>query len=144
MGMYPRVLNIGLTTRSSLSKEILAMYRSGKIQPVRIRYFDAANIIQAYRYFSSRERIGKVVITFGNPQSLVPVSLSLTMFRGSMSASLLNSRCTDCSSQISGRIRFGDILSSGRRPWWPRSQSQQLDENSWSTKLCLRGPFRVR
>lgn len=51
------------------------MFRSGDIKLVPITTFDAADIAQAYRYFSSQDRIGKVVISFENNQTLIPVSM---------------------------------------------------------------------
>lgn len=49
------------------------MYRSGDIGLVPITTFDAAETVQAYRFFSSQDRIGKVVITFESPESVIPV-----------------------------------------------------------------------
>ncbi|KAI1802995.1 putative polyketide synthase [Daldinia bambusicola] len=59
---------------ASLIEEVLELYRSKQIQPVPITTFDVSNITQAYRYFSSRDRIGKIVISFENPKSLLTVA----------------------------------------------------------------------
>ncbi|CAH0054704.1 unnamed protein product [Clonostachys solani] len=55
------------------TKEALELYRSGQVKPVPISTFDISKISQAYRFFSGRDRIGKVVISLENPQSLIPV-----------------------------------------------------------------------
>jgi len=53
------------------------MYRSGELKPPPITTFSIADIAQAYHYFSSRDRIGKVVISLENPESIIPVSSGL-------------------------------------------------------------------
>lgn len=58
---------------TSKTKEALELYRSGQVKPVPITTFDVANIAQAYRHFSTRDRVGKVVITMDNPESRIPV-----------------------------------------------------------------------
>uniref|UniRef100_A0A0B7KB42 Uncharacterized protein n=1 Tax=Bionectria ochroleuca TaxID=29856 RepID=A0A0B7KB42_BIOOC len=55
------------------TKEALELYRSGQVKPVPIATFDISKISQAYRFFSGRDRIGKVVVSLENPQSLIPV-----------------------------------------------------------------------
>ncbi|TVY75806.1 Reducing polyketide synthase DEP5 [Lachnellula suecica] len=59
---------------ASRTKQVLGLYRSGQIRPVPITTFDVSNTVQAYRYFSSADRIGKVVISLENTQSLIPVA----------------------------------------------------------------------
>ncbi|CAG9942769.1 unnamed protein product [Clonostachys rosea f. rosea IK726] len=60
-------------TYISMVKEILSMYRSGKIKPVPIMEFDVSEISQAYRFFSSKDRVGKVVISLENLNSIIKV-----------------------------------------------------------------------
>lgn len=55
------------------------MYRSGKIKPVPIMEFDVSEISQAYRFFSSKDRVGKVVISLENLNSIIKVRLFLFM-----------------------------------------------------------------
>lgn len=62
------------------------MYRAGEIKPAPIKTFDVANIGQAYRWFSSKDRVGKIVISLENQSSHVPVSslfprLAITIVR---------------------------------------------------------------
>ncbi|KAI1496967.1 putative polyketide synthase [Biscogniauxia marginata] len=57
-------------------KEVLELYRSKQIEPLPLTVYDAANISQAYRYFSAQGRVGKVVVTMQNPNSQVPVKPS--------------------------------------------------------------------
>ena len=57
-----------------LMVETLELFRAGHIKPPPIKVFDVANIAQAYRYFAGTSRVGKVVISLENPQSLVPVA----------------------------------------------------------------------
>ena len=57
-----------------LMAETLELYRAGHIKPPPSKIFDVANIAQAYRYFAGSSRVGKVVISLENPQSLVPVA----------------------------------------------------------------------
>ncbi|RYP20781.1 hypothetical protein DL765_002614 [Monosporascus sp. GIB2] len=63
-------------TYTGLLKDVLNMYRSGQIKPAPITTFSAADISKAYRYFSSRERIGKIAISLGGHQDQVPVTPS--------------------------------------------------------------------
>ena len=58
----------------SKSREALDLYRSGAVKPVPIKTFDVSEITQAYRYFSQKNRVGKVVVSMQNPQSIVQVS----------------------------------------------------------------------
>ncbi|KAI1348771.1 polyketide synthase-like protein [Xylaria sp. FL0043] len=59
---------------AGLVRDVLNMYRSGEIRPVFIKTFDLSEIAAAYRYFSSKDRIGKVVITLTDSKSLIPVA----------------------------------------------------------------------
>ncbi|KAI0856051.1 polyketide synthase-like protein [Xylaria cubensis] len=59
---------------AGLVAEVLQLYRKGEIKTGAIRAFDVSNIGEAYRYFSSKERIGKVVVTLDDPESLIPVA----------------------------------------------------------------------
>lgn len=53
--------------------EVIDMYRAGIIKASPIATFDVAEISQAYRYFGNKDRVGKVVISMENPESLVQV-----------------------------------------------------------------------
>lgn len=57
-----------------LMVETLELYRAGHIKPPPFQVFDVAKIMQAYRYFASTSRVGKVIISLENPQSRVPVA----------------------------------------------------------------------
>ncbi|KAI0470598.1 putative polyketide synthase [Xylariaceae sp. FL0804] len=57
-----------------LVKETLKWYRSGHIKAGPMRVFDVSEITQAYRYFSSSKRVGKVVVSLENPQSVIQVA----------------------------------------------------------------------
>ncbi|KAA8565456.1 hypothetical protein EYC84_009316 [Monilinia fructicola] len=59
-----------------ISKEALQLYRSGHAKPGPIAKFDVSEISQAFRHFSLRDRIGKVVVSLENPESQVPVAPS--------------------------------------------------------------------
>ncbi|TRX91638.1 hypothetical protein FHL15_007420 [Xylaria flabelliformis] len=67
---------------ASKMKQVLHMYRSGHITATPITKFDIAEVAQAYRYFSAQDRVGKIVVSMTNPQSIIPVALSkyLTLF----------------------------------------------------------------
>ncbi|KAI9368958.1 putative polyketide synthase [Aspergillus egyptiacus] len=54
--------------------EALELYRAGAVKPVPIATFDVSEISQAYRFFSTKGRIGKVVISLENPSSLIRVA----------------------------------------------------------------------
>ncbi|KAI1081301.1 polyketide synthase-like protein [Whalleya microplaca] len=62
--------------------EALSLYRSGQIQAAPITSFDVTDIAKAYSYFSSMDRVGKIVISMENPESRIPVvpSTYLTCF----------------------------------------------------------------
>ncbi|KAJ8119174.1 hypothetical protein ONZ43_g3832 [Nemania bipapillata] len=53
---------------------VLEMFRSGCLKPIPTTVFDVANIIPAYRYFSTRDRIGKIVISLEDPSSQITVA----------------------------------------------------------------------
>ncbi|ETS78853.1 hypothetical protein PFICI_08706 [Pestalotiopsis fici W106-1] len=55
-------------------KTALDWYRSGKIKTNPFKVFDVSDITSAYRYFSSAERIGKVVVSLENGLSQIRVS----------------------------------------------------------------------
>ncbi|GAW19307.1 hypothetical protein ANO14919_087930 [Xylariales sp. No.14919] len=69
---------------TSLVKDVLELYRSGQIKPVPITTFDVSEITEAYRYFSSKARVGKIVVSLENPNSLLTVTPSkyMTTFDG--------------------------------------------------------------
>ena len=57
----------------SKSREALELYRAGKVKPVPIKTFDVSDITSAYRQFSQKNRVGKIVVSMENPQSIVKV-----------------------------------------------------------------------
>ncbi|KAJ8125048.1 hypothetical protein O1611_g8592 [Lasiodiplodia mahajangana] len=65
------------TVIAGLVKDVLKLYRSGEIQPVPITTFDVSEIAEAYRYFSSADRVGKIVVSLDNPESPLTVAPSL-------------------------------------------------------------------
>lgn len=58
------------------------MYRSGEVAPVPITAFPVSDIVKAYRYFSFKDRFGKVVVSLEDDGALIPVSPSkyITVF----------------------------------------------------------------
>ncbi|KAI1076097.1 polyketide synthase-like protein [Whalleya microplaca] len=59
---------------ASKVREALSWYRSRRVRLPPVTTFDVANISQAYRYFSAEDRVGKVVISLENPESLIQAS----------------------------------------------------------------------
>ncbi|KAI1660867.1 polyketide synthase [Daldinia decipiens] len=57
-----------------LMVETLQLYRAGEIQALPMKVFDVSRVTQAYQYFSSRDRVGKVVISLEDPTARVPVA----------------------------------------------------------------------
>ncbi|KEY64667.1 hypothetical protein S7711_02867 [Stachybotrys chartarum IBT 7711] len=57
-------------------KTTLELYRAGEIKAGPIATYDVSKISDAYRYFSTRDRVGKVVISLENPNSTIPVAPS--------------------------------------------------------------------
>ncbi|KAL4942703.1 hypothetical protein BDV06DRAFT_235237 [Aspergillus oleicola] len=54
--------------------EVMALYRKGKISPSEpVKVFDISETTQAFRYFSSRSRMGKVVIDLEQEESVIQV-----------------------------------------------------------------------
>ncbi|KAK7966938.1 polyketide synthase [Apiospora aurea] len=47
---------------------------AGKIKPGPITTYDVSDISSAYRAFSAKDRIGKIVVSLRNPNSLIPVA----------------------------------------------------------------------
>ncbi|KAI1101334.1 putative polyketide synthase [Jackrogersella minutella] len=58
---------------ASKLRDALEWHRSGHIKLGPLRVFDVADISKAYRYFSSKDRIGKVVISLENPKSQIQI-----------------------------------------------------------------------
>ncbi|KAI1123016.1 polyketide synthase-like protein [Nemania abortiva] len=56
-----------------LLEEVLMLNREGKIRPIPITVFNVENVSEAYRFFSTRDRIGKIVVSLENPNSLVSI-----------------------------------------------------------------------
>ncbi|KAL2839981.1 hypothetical protein BJX68DRAFT_271844 [Aspergillus pseudodeflectus] len=61
---------------NSIMAEVLDDYRAGLIDPGSVKTFDVSEIAQAYRYFTSKDRMGKVVVSMESPQSLIPLAPS--------------------------------------------------------------------
>lgn len=59
--------------KQSLVSEVLQSYRAGLIEPVPHKVFPVSDLVQAYRYFSSKDRIGKVVISLEDDKAPIPV-----------------------------------------------------------------------
>lgn len=57
-----------------LLAESLELFRAGEVAPLPIKVFDVTQVSQAYRYFGTKDRVGKIVISLENPQALVPVA----------------------------------------------------------------------
>ncbi|KAL8702745.1 MAG: hypothetical protein Q9201_004084 [Fulgogasparrea decipioides] len=53
------------------SRQALELYRAGAVKPPPIKTFDVSDITQAYRQFSQRNRLGKIVISMENPHSII-------------------------------------------------------------------------
>ncbi|KAM0454269.1 hypothetical protein ACHAPV_008542 [Trichoderma viride] len=53
--------------------EVVKMYRAGIIKASPIATYDVSEIGHAYRYFGNKDRVGKVVVSMENPNSLVQV-----------------------------------------------------------------------
>lgn len=53
----------------------MSLYRRGQIKAFNpLKVFDASEISQAFRHFSSKNRMGKIAISFEREESLVKVS----------------------------------------------------------------------
>lgn len=59
---------------ASKTSEVLALYRAGEIEQLPTTTFDVSDISRAYRHFSSRDQIGKIVVSFENPTAQIPAS----------------------------------------------------------------------
>ncbi|KAI0879957.1 polyketide synthase [Annulohypoxylon maeteangense] len=62
-----------------LVAETLQLYRAKEIPSLPMKVFDVSQIAQAYRYFGSKDRLGKVVISMENPCARIPVALATYM-----------------------------------------------------------------
>lgn len=59
---------------NELLKEVMALYRQGKITAIKpLKVYDISDITQAFRYFSSRSRMGKVAVNLENREFEIPV-----------------------------------------------------------------------
>ena len=60
---------------SRLLKDVISLYRAGKIRAFEpLKVFDASEISQAFRHFSSKNRIGKIAVSFEDDAALINVS----------------------------------------------------------------------
>ena len=69
----PHGIGVNANGNTSKSREALELYRAGAVKPVPIKTFDVSEITSAYRQFSQKDRVGKIVISMENPQSIVKV-----------------------------------------------------------------------
>lgn len=59
---------------ASLLNEVVELYRANKIEKIEpLEVFDVADVVQSLRYFSSRNRMGKVVVSLENSDSRLQV-----------------------------------------------------------------------
>ncbi|KAJ5797279.1 polyketide synthase [Penicillium pulvis] len=57
-----------------LNTRIIELLRDGKVQPVQpLKSFTAADLIRAFRHFNDPARMGKIVISFEDPDLIIPV-----------------------------------------------------------------------
>ncbi|KAI1123051.1 putative polyketide synthase [Nemania abortiva] len=61
-------------TLASKIDEVLALFRAGEIEQLPTTTFGVSNISHAYRHFSSRDHIGKVIVSFEDRNAQIPVS----------------------------------------------------------------------
>jgi len=58
----------------------MGLYRDGKIKAFDpLRVFDAANVSQAFRHFSGKNRMGKIAISFEDDESMIKVCLPIPL-----------------------------------------------------------------
>ncbi|KAI0894281.1 putative polyketide synthase [Annulohypoxylon nitens] len=57
-----------------MTREVLEMYRSGRLKPMPVVTFDVKDTAQAYRFISSPNYIGQAVVSFENPTTTLPVA----------------------------------------------------------------------
>ena len=63
-----------------LMAQTVDLFRSGVIAPLEhIKIFDISQIEQAMMHFAKGTHIGKVVVTFKDPKSLLPVSIRISL-----------------------------------------------------------------
>lgn len=63
-----------------MTKEALDIYRSRKVKAIPIRKFDISDTAAAYRFISSPDYVGQVVVSLEEPASYIPVSASFLVF----------------------------------------------------------------
>ena len=73
MSKIPHGTELNANEYISKPREALELYRTGAVKPVPIKTFDVSEITSAYRQFSQKNRVGKIVISMENPQSIVKV-----------------------------------------------------------------------
>ncbi|KAJ6172240.1 polyketide synthase [Penicillium chermesinum] len=56
-----------------LFSRVIELVHSGVIQPVPLKSFTAGELLPAFRYFNDPARIGKVVVSFEDPNTMIPV-----------------------------------------------------------------------
>lgn len=58
---------------NQLLSRVIELVRSGVIQPVPSKIFTAAELVPALRHFNDPARVGKIVISFEDPNVMIPV-----------------------------------------------------------------------
>ncbi|PQE17058.1 polyketide synthase protein [Rutstroemia sp. NJR-2017a BBW] len=57
-----------------LLKETMKLYREGQIQSIQpLKVFDVSEVTDAFRYFSLKDRMGKIAVSFENPESRIKI-----------------------------------------------------------------------
>ena len=59
-------------------QDVIGLYRDGKIKAFDpLKVFEAAEVSQAFRHFSGKNRMGKIAVSFENDASMISVRVSL-------------------------------------------------------------------
>lgn len=54
--------------------DTLQLYRTGQIPPLPAKIFDVTQVAEAYRFFTTKDRVGKAVLSLEDPQTQVSVA----------------------------------------------------------------------
>lgn len=120
----------------------MSLYRDGKIKPIGpLRVFDSSDVVQAFRHFASKERVGKTAVSFENMEVSVKVSYK---FKTSKCRSEYADSWIGSSIEAQYDIRRRENLPHDRMPWraWP--QHVQMDDEARCQEVRLPRSIRAR
>lgn len=129
----------------SLIRETLELVRNGTISPIKpLKTFDVEKVVDAFRYFATRDRMGKISISLQNPESTIPKTIPQHSVRFSADKSYILVGCLGGLGRslsrwmFSRRMRhFVFLARSGASRPEPRKLVEELEAGGATVQIVL-------